>query len=93
MKNPQPLTVIKDRYLGTYSGFRFHAWPKNLADVDRAVFADDVTCGYFWEWVRTKDICVGLGETRDEAVKDLIKKMASGAEYDQTSIYLADWLP
>lgn len=67
-----PLTIIVDRYGGTYSGGKFTAWHCDHWGIDEGVDSDDVSCATYW--IDTKDI-VGRGETVIDAVIDLAKRM------------------
>lgn len=70
-----PLTVISDRYTGTYSGANYlafnndyHKIPSNGPD------GDDVNCSKFWDRY-DKDGIVGKGGTPSEAIDDLISRL------------------
>lgn len=67
-----PLTIIKDRYSGAYSGGVYVAYPCEFYDVDEAVAGNDVECMAFWG-----EFCgvVGLGNSYSEAFSDLVVKM------------------
>lgn len=67
-----PLTIIHDRYGGTYSDGEFTAWPYEHWDIDENVDADDVSCMTYWH--NTEDIA-GRGNTIIDAVVDLGKRM------------------
>ncbi len=68
-----PLTIVKDRYSGTYSGALYTAWNLAHNEVPRAVSGSDNECIAFWD----EDVknLVGRGNTIEEAVADLAKKM------------------
>lgn len=72
-----PTTIIDDRYGGTYSGGKYTAWPCTPWDVPEEVGADDETCAGFWAGYGSE--LVGLGNTPDEAMNDLIKKVIKKA--------------
>lgn len=67
-----PLTVIADRYGGTYSHGAYTAWKLDPFDIPKAVYGDDVECMNFW--FDNKIIC-GKGRTVSEAVGDLYIKL------------------
>ena len=67
-----PLTIINDRYTGTYSGGEFTAWNMDYHEIPIAPDDDDVTCATFW--ARNK-IPVGRGKTPEEAVRDLGRRL------------------
>ena len=67
-----PLTIIADRYCDTYSGGKFTAWNMDYYEIPTEPAEDDVTCMRFWG--KTK-IPVGRGETPQEAVEDLKRRL------------------
>lgn len=69
-----PLTIIRDRYSGCYSGGKFTAWNIDADCIPYAQCGSDIPCGSFWgENTRP----VGLGDTPDEAIKDLETKLGA----------------
>lgn len=63
------IVVDEDRYIGSYSGYRFTAW------INRVPFeasGGDTLCADFW--MQNKTI-FGGGQTPDDAVSDLINKL------------------
>ncbi len=88
MKNKNdiyPLTIVKDRYGGCYSGGRFTAWNYFFDQIPDEIDGDDPTCFHFWynfkqgqlEGFCGKKIFCGFGATPDEAHEDLYKKITS----------------
>ena len=75
MRNIYPVTIICDRYGGTYSGAGWLAFNLDPEDIPEDVSADDVTCMMFWEQHRQEDLPVGRGATPDEALQDLGTKV------------------
>lgn len=67
-----PVTIVLDRYAGTYSKANWTAWNKDISEVPDEIEADDVTCMEFWN---TYDGVVGKGATPNEAYNDLISKL------------------
>ena len=67
-----PLTIINDRYMGTYSGGEFTAWNMAYYEIPTEPAEDNVTCMRFWE---TTKIPVGRGETPQKAVEDLRRRL------------------
>lgn len=67
-----PLTILADRYGGTYSGAVFTAWNKDADLIPEGVDAGDVECDQFWQAFRGP---VGKGETPDSAMWDLVRKL------------------
>lgn len=72
MANIYPLTIVSDRYSGVYSGGQFTAWNMAYNDIPLDPILDDVSCMYFWD---TTDIIIGRGETPQDAIEDLIKRL------------------
>lgn len=66
-----PLTIVRDRYTGTYSGGRYTAWNLEFYELPYGIQADDVTCMMFWD----EDRLAGRGNTPQEAVDDLRARM------------------
>ena len=76
-----PLTIISDRYGGTYSGGVYTAWPLCFNEIPEDIEDSDVPCFCFWEHVDKSFI--GMGATIEEAKMDLIAKLkAKLEEYD-----------
>ena len=70
--NAYPLTIVRDRYTGCYSGGKFTAWNLYPEDIPEEIYADDVGCSIFFS--RTK-IVYGRGKTPDDAIMDLINRL------------------
>ena len=66
-----PVTIISDRYRGTYSKALWTAWLGVPDVVPRAVDDSDCECHEFWLYYSG---LVGKGATPDEAYKDLCRK-------------------
>lgn len=67
-----PLTIITDRYNGKYSGGKyiaFHAYP---SEINEEAFGPFDECIQYWE---DNINIVGRGNTSDEAMYDLARKM------------------
>lgn len=67
-----PLTIVADRYGGSYSGGAYTAWNLEPWEVPGEIGCGDLICCAFWDDNRL--IC-GKGDTPDEAKRDLISKM------------------
>ena len=67
-----PLTVVSDRYTGTYSGGEYTAWNLYPEDIPKAIFSDDDTC---CDYFRTTRDIYGRGDTPNEAAIDLSKQL------------------
>lgn len=79
LEETYPLCVIKDRYGGVYSGGEYTAWCCGIDYIPVGVFEDDVTCAHTWGELkadrRKGDTVYGVGETPDEALRDLAKSI------------------
>lgn len=64
-----PITIIADRYNGSYSKGKFTAW--NLREAPVEVEDGDIECMNFWDDYKG---LVGKGETPNEALEDLTEK-------------------
>lgn len=67
-----PLTVICDRYDGTYSGAKWLAFPLDYDMIPKGVDASDPECAQFWKNYKEP---VGRGVYASDAVVDLIQQM------------------
>lgn len=70
--NIYPLTIIRDRYNGSYSGGTYVAFNLECVNVPTEVFGDDCTAMRFWKHYKG---VVGLGGSPESAVKDLLKNI------------------
>ena len=70
--NIYPLTIIRDRYSGSYSGGTYVAFNLEAHKVPAEVFGDDCTAMRFWKHFKG---VVGCGGCADSAVKDLLKNL------------------
>ena len=68
--NIYPLTIIRDRYSGSYSGGTYVAFNLEAHKIPAEVFGDDYTAIRFWKQFKG---VVGRGGSPDSAVKDLLK--------------------
>lgn len=76
-KDIYPLTLVRDRYNGVYSGGSWLAYNKHPWEVeDGDEFADDVSCMDFWEYPeRNHNHKIGVGYSKDEAISNLSNKL------------------
>ena len=76
-KELYPLTIVMDRYTGTYSGGIFTAWNLDPDEVPEEICADDNSTSEFFDDIRyrRRDYIYGIGGTPDEAAMDLYIKM------------------
>lgn len=75
-----PLTIIIDRYSGTYSGGVFTVWNLHPETIPDDIYSDDCTCSDFWNelnhdeksynYQKYHDKC-GVGNTIQEAIDNL----------------------
>lgn len=73
-----PLTIITDRYGGTYSGGKYTAWNCYSDEIPSEVDATDIACMIFWDCFSKET--VGIGNTIFEAILDLYIKLNYGGE-------------
>ncbi len=78
-----PLTIIADRYSGTYSGGDYLAFNLDFCDIPEGILGDDVTAMEFWDYY-SKDYIVGKCRTVSEALSDLYIKLNKGRANDGT---------
>lgn len=70
-----PLTVVCDRYMGSYSGGKYLAFNMDAFSVSRFPIDDsDIECMEFW-FSEGKNYTIGKGNTVLEAVEDLFLKL------------------
>lgn len=67
-----PLTIIRDRYNGIYSGGDWIAFLLRIVEIPAAVNSNDEDSVAFWENYTEP---YGLGESPDAALSDLLTKM------------------
>lgn len=69
-----PLTIIADRYDGTYSGGKYLAFNMDFDEMPEEIIGDDVSCcNIFYR----PDFVYGKGETITEAYMDLVSKLTA----------------
>ena len=71
--NIWPLTIVYDRYNGVYSGAKWTAWPDYPDTIPEDINSDDVSCDSFW--LHADKSSIGIGDTPEEAVRDLERKL------------------
>ena len=90
IKDVYPLTIISDRYNGTYSGAKYTAWNLRPYEVPRAVGGSDIECHDFWtgadpdSYEYKGNHVIGMGSTIQEAKDDLVRKMQKA--YDEAAV-------
>lgn len=72
-----PLTIIADRYGGAYSGGKYLAWALDHWNVPFDASDGDRDCMLFWA---ENTIPVGRGDTPNEAMEDLIRRLETGED-------------
>ncbi len=79
-----PLTIIVDRYSGTYSGGQFTVWNLHPEVIPDDIYSDDCTCDEFWYEIKGDEKSYnyrkyhnryGVGNTIQEAINDLYSKL------------------
>lgn len=79
LKDNYPLTIVTDRYSGTYSDGYYLAFPLDYDEIPEDVNRDDMTCSSFWETYKEP---VGKGSSVQAAIDDLISQMKSNVIID-----------
>lgn len=69
-----PLTIIRDRYSGTYSGASWLAFNLDYNEIPGAICGSDMDCFDFWQ-NEGKNMVVGKGAYLEEALDDLYWKI------------------
>lgn len=69
-----PLTIVADRYSGTYSQGLFVAWPCHPEDVPYQSQSDDCSCADFWAQASGSGWLYGVGDSVGEAHFNLVDK-------------------
>ena len=78
-KTCYPLTIVKDRYSGCYSGGEYLAFPYDYYELEKyatGIEDGDFECREFWQ---NYTGYVGKGATPNEALEDLKKNMMQKA--------------
>lgn len=65
-----PLTIVADRYGGSYSGALFTAWNLNYDELPDEINDCDLGCGLFWTRANRDEI--GFGNDPNAAYQDLL---------------------
>lgn len=71
-----PMTIVKDRFGGVYSGGAYTAWNLEPWEIPGEIAEGDLFCGEFWDWNK---LPCGKGSTPDEAACDLLEKIKGEA--------------
>lgn len=67
-----PVTIVSDRYGGTYSGGNYLAFKLYFYELPEDIDGSDPCCWKFWD---NYEGVVGKGDTPDEALYDLWEKV------------------
>ena len=76
-----PLTIIPDRYNGAFSGGQWLAFNVYYYNIPDEIDDGEMECWNFWdeqkrlEKINENYFRIGVGNTIDEAMNDLLKKM------------------
>lgn len=72
-----PITIISDRYTGTYSGGKWTAWPLDPDNLPDGIFGGDIECAVAWRNLKEDrkrgKLAFGVGNTPEGALSDLIR--------------------
>ena len=85
-ENIYPLTVVEDRYGGCYSKGIYLAFNLEAWDVPEDVNGSDVDCVCFWD-DDAKEYAIGKGDTAQEAIDDLARKLQPAENAMNTGKY------
>lgn len=72
IKDVYPLTIVADRYSGTYSGGAYLAFNCETEYVPRKIADNDSSTSEFWN---NSTLTIGKGNTPNEALEDLANKL------------------
>ena len=70
-----PVTIIMDRYSGTYSKGNWLAFQLEAQNIPEDIGGGDPDEAYFWRNHNEKELPIGKGNTPQLAHEDLIKKL------------------
>lgn len=76
-----PLTIIPDNYNGAFSGGKWLAFNAYYYNIPDEIDDGDMECWNFWDEQKRLEknnknyLRIGVGNTIDEAMNDLLKKM------------------
>lgn len=88
-----PIVIRQSRYSGVYEGGKWHAiasidekpnqFEKEMREYDEYLHGDDCDAVDFWmsEFVNQN---IGIGDTPNDALYDLIRKLGSGSNIGET---------
>jgi len=68
IKDIYPVSIVKDRYGGVYSGGRYVAFHLHPEEIPEDAFGGDTEAYYFWENTRMP---IGKGSTPNDALYNL----------------------
>jgi len=74
LENLYPLTIITDRYHGTYSGGEYLAFPLLHTQIPAAVCGNDSECLSYWQTEDRLDYLIGKGNSPSNAIHNLIDR-------------------
>ena len=73
-----PITIVQDRYGGTYSGAAFLCFGCEYYEIPQEVNGDDIEAMIFWDNTNLNtyhaNLRIGKGETPDDALRDHAEK-------------------
>lgn len=74
VNNIYPLTIVKDRYNGTYSKGKYLAFNLDPCDIDSEIGGSDTEEMNYWD-IEKSSFLVGKGDTIEKASIDLLVKL------------------
>lgn len=87
LRHIYPLTIVPDRYNGTYSGGLYTVWNHYAENVPTEIYSDDMTCNDFWKFEVENRNDFGVGDTIQEAIDDLYYKSANPLIYVKNNLW------
>ena len=78
--NIYPLTIVRDRYSGAYSGGQYLAFQKHSDNLPFEPNSNDMMASEYWENEEEYDYKIGKGSTPNEAYLDLFMKLNIGKQ-------------
>lgn len=70
---PYPLTIIKDRYGGSYTKGEYLAFNAKHFHIPKEVQGDDMTQV---DWIHDTKMIYGVGDTPEGAIEDLKRRLS-----------------
>lgn len=93
-----PLTIVVDRYGGTYSNGKITVWNEFTENIPTDIYSDDCTCHDFWNDIRHDGSYeyrkyhnkYGVGDSIQEAIDNLYNKLSPDKK--MVEIHQDEWI-